>query len=62
MTEPKKSSPVYVTQPLLPPLQEFIPYLQQIWESKWLTNNGPFHQLAELTATGKCIKQLNNQV
>ncbi len=35
---------VYVTQPYLPPLEEFIPYLEKIWESKWLTNNGPFHQ------------------
>jgi len=36
--------PIYVTQPLLPPLKEFQLYLEQIWESKWLTNNGPFHQ------------------
>lgn len=36
--------PVLVTQPYLPPLEEFIPYLEQIWESKWLTNNGPYHQ------------------
>ncbi|MDX9833898.1 MAG: DegT/DnrJ/EryC1/StrS family aminotransferase [Desulfobulbus sp.] len=35
---------VYVTQPHLPPLERFIPYLQQIWENKILTNNGPFHQ------------------
>ena len=41
-------SPIYVTQPLLPPLEEFIPYLQQIWASKRLTNNGPFHQELEL--------------
>ncbi len=39
--------PVYVTQPYLPPLEEFIPYLEQIWENKWLTNNGPFHQQLE---------------
>ena len=43
----KNSNPIYVTQPLLPPLEEFIPYLQQIWENKWLTNNGPFHQQLE---------------
>lgn len=36
-----------VTQPFLPPLEEFIPYLEQIWENKWLTNNGPFHQQLE---------------
>ena len=39
--------PIYVTQPFLPPLKEFIPYLENIWESKWLTNNGPFHQELE---------------
>ncbi len=38
---------IYVTEPSLPPLKEFIPYLEQIWESKWLTNNGPFHQKFE---------------
>lgn len=38
---------IYVTQPYLPPLEEFIPYLQQIWDNKWLTNNGPFHQQLE---------------
>ena len=39
--------PVYVTQPYLPPLEEFIPYLQQIWDSRILTNKGPFHQQFE---------------
>lgn len=41
------SKPIYVTQPYLPPLEEFIPYLEKIWESKQLTNNGPFHQQLE---------------
>ncbi len=35
---------IYVTQPSLPPLAEFIPYLEKIWENKILTNNGPFHK------------------
>ena len=39
--------PITVTQPCLPPLEEFMPYLQQIWDNKWLTNNGPFHQQLE---------------
>lgn len=39
--------PVFVTQPYLPPLEEFIPYLQQIWGSKILTNGGPMHQQLE---------------
>jgi len=47
MTDPKITPPIYVTQPLLPPLEEFIPYLQQIWDSKCLTNGGPFHQQLE---------------
>ncbi len=38
---------IYVTQPFLPPLEEFIPYLEQIWASKILTNGGPFHQQLE---------------
>ena len=38
---------IYVTQPNLPPLEEFIPYLSKIWESKWLTNAGPYHQQLE---------------
>lgn len=36
-----------VTRPSLPPLEEFIPYLEQIWENKWLTNAGPFHNELE---------------
>lgn len=38
---------IYVTQPYLPPLEEFIPYLEQIWANKVLTNGGPFHQQLE---------------
>lgn len=38
---------ILVTSPLLPDLQEFNQYLQQIWESKWITNNGSFHQQLE---------------
>lgn len=40
-------NPTYVTQPALPDLQEFVPYLKQIWHNKTLTNNGPFHQQLE---------------
>ena len=39
--------PIYVAQPQLPPLEEFIPYLEKIWESKILTNNGPYHRQLE---------------
>ncbi len=41
------SDPIYVTQPYLPPLEEFIPYLEKIWANKILTNGGPFHQQLE---------------
>lgn len=36
-----------VTQPFLPELSEFVPYLEKIWDNRWLTNNGPFHQELE---------------
>lgn len=39
--------PVYVTQPLLPELEEFLPYLEQIWASKQLSNSGPMHRQLE---------------
>ncbi|WP_236176771.1 DegT/DnrJ/EryC1/StrS family aminotransferase [Pseudomonas qingdaonensis] len=39
--------PIYVTQPYLPPLEEFVPYLQEIWNNKTLTNGGPMHQQLE---------------
>ena len=42
-----KNKPIYVTLSFIPPLEEFNEYLKQIWESKWLTNNGPFHQQLE---------------
>ncbi|WP_315718563.1 MULTISPECIES: DegT/DnrJ/EryC1/StrS family aminotransferase [unclassified Bradyrhizobium] len=42
-----KPDPVLVTRPFLPPLDEFVPYLKSIWESKVLTNSGPFHQQLE---------------
>lgn len=38
---------LFVTSPLLPPLEEFVPYLEQIWDSKILTNSGQFHQQLE---------------
>lgn len=38
---------IFVTQPYLPPLEEFVPYLEKIWDSKVLTNGGPMHQQLE---------------
>jgi len=39
-----KKKPILITQPSLPNLKEFTKSLEKIWESKWLTNNGEFHQ------------------
>lgn len=38
---------ITVTSPLLPSLDDFFPYLQDIWNRKWLTNNGYYHQELE---------------
>jgi dTDP-4-amino-4,6-dideoxygalactose transaminase len=38
---------IFVSQPNLPPLEEFVPYLQEIWNNKTLTNGGPFHTQLE---------------
>lgn len=38
---------ITVTSPLLPNLDEFYDLLKQIWDSKWITNNGSFHRLLE---------------
>jgi dTDP-4-amino-4,6-dideoxygalactose transaminase len=47
IVEPVPDPRIYVTQPHLAPLEEFIPYLEKIWTSKVLTNGGPFHQQFE---------------
>ena len=38
---------IRLTEPFLPPLSELMPMLEQIWESKWLTNGGPLHASLE---------------
>jgi dTDP-4-amino-4,6-dideoxygalactose transaminase len=38
---------ITVTKPYLPPLDEFIPFLEEIWSSRCLTNNGKFHYALE---------------
>lgn len=43
----RDSKAIFVTRPYLPPLEEFIPYLEQIWNGGALTNGGPFHQQLE---------------
>lgn len=39
--------PIYVTRPFLPPLPEYCKGLEEIWKSKWLTNDGPVLQRLE---------------
>ena len=48
---------ITVTSPLLPNLDEFNEMLKEIWASKWITNNGDFHQQLE-KALAKYLKVL----
>lgn len=41
------TNPITVTSPLLPDLQEFEKLLEDIWQRKWLTNNGFYHKELE---------------
>ena len=41
------TSKILVTSPLLPDLEEFHALLREIWESKWITNNGSIHKKLE---------------
>jgi len=38
---------IFVTKPSMPPLEEFMPYLERIWKSGQVTNNGPYHEELE---------------
>ena len=50
---------IYTTRPFLPPLDEFTPYLEQIWERRFLTNSGHFHvQLEKKMATYLGVDQM----
>lgn len=42
-----KNDRITVTSPLLPDLDEFHSMLKEIWDSKWITNNGQFHKQLE---------------
>lgn len=41
------SKPIYITRPPLPDLKEVVKGFKEVWESRWLTNGGPKHQLLE---------------
>ena len=47
MMKTNNRNPVYVTQPAMPPLEEYLVHLRNIWDSRILTNNGPYHQQFE---------------
>lgn len=38
---------IKVTSPLLPPLEAFTDLLDDIWQRRWITNNGEYHQRLE---------------
>jgi len=38
---------IFVTRPVLPPLERYVEYLKRIWASRWLTNDGEFVQLLQ---------------
>ena len=44
MKPTKSKDKILVTQPFLPPIEEVHTFLSDIWESKWLTNQGKFHE------------------
>lgn len=44
---PEQDEPLFVTRPQLPPLEEVMPYLEEIWRTHRLTNKGPFHEQLE---------------
>ncbi len=39
--------PIYITRPILPNLSDFMEKLKEVWDSKWLSNNGKQHELLE---------------
>lgn len=47
MTSDKDIKKITVTSPLMPDLGEFGELLKEIWNSRWITNNGSFHQRLE---------------
>ena len=43
----KSQEKILVTQPFLPPLEEVTAFMEDIWQSRWLTNAGKFHKIFE---------------
>ncbi|UPA31419.1 DegT/DnrJ/EryC1/StrS family aminotransferase [Terrisporobacter glycolicus] len=60
MIAKKFKEPIYVTRPLLPSLDQVYSQLQEVWNSKWITNNGPKHK--ELESKLKEYLKVDNAV
>jgi dTDP-4-amino-4,6-dideoxygalactose transaminase len=54
----KFPAPVYVTSPILPPLDMLGEKLKSIWQSKWLTNHGDMH--GEFEKTLEAVLKVKN--
>lgn len=48
MEQFSKNKKILVTQTSMPPFQEYIEEIKDIWDSHWLTNMGPKHNLLKL--------------
>jgi len=46
--------PVYVTRPSMPALADYTRLLEEIWERRWLTNDGELHQRLERALRAYC--------
>jgi len=44
MNKPDITEDILLTKPFVPPLNEFLPYLNRIWDSRRLTNGGDIHE------------------
>jgi dTDP-4-amino-4,6-dideoxygalactose transaminase len=52
--------PVYVTRPQMPSLDDYVKKLEVIWQTHWLTNDGPFHtEFVQKLANYLDVKHLN---
>ena len=47
MNKSEEEKEIYVTRPSMPPYEEYVKAIRPLWESKILTNMGPFHQQLE---------------
>ena len=56
------NKPIYVTKPSLASLEEFIPYLEQIWASGVMTHNGPLVQELEARPADHLDPQIKEKI